>query len=54
MIVVGSKPFGGWRSHQSNRFDNKKALREECFYNKTVSLFVGYFPMQHIHITDYQ
>ena len=54
MIVVGSKPFGGWRSHQSNRFDNKKALREECFYNKTVSLFVGYFPMQHIYITDYQ
>lgn len=44
MIVVGSKPFGGWRSHQSNRFDNKKALWEECFYNKTVSLFVGYFP----------
>ena len=23
MIVVGSKPFGGWRSHQSNRFDDK-------------------------------
>ena len=26
MIVAGSKSFGGWRSHQSNRFDNKKAL----------------------------
>ena len=54
MIVAGSKSFGGWRSHQSNRFDNKKALREECFYNKTVSLFVGYFPMQHRSMFNYQ
>lgn len=48
MIVVGSKPFGGWRSHQSNRFDDKKALWKECFFNKTVSLFVGYFPTQNL------
>lgn len=52
MIVAGSKSFGGWRSHQSNRFDNKKALWEECFYNKTVSLFVGYFRCSYLENLD--
>ena len=53
MIVVGSKPFGGWRSHQSNRFDDKKHSEKSAFLIKLCRYLLAisprriYFPMQH-------